>query len=144
MTSWSLDLDMHVPFTAARARNAGFKQLREIAPDLRYVQFIDGDCELNKIWPQPALSFLESHPDIGAVFGQLRERYPERSIYNWLCDQEWDGPVGEVRACGGIAMFRTAAIEAVGGFRDDLIAGEEPELCVRAACGGLAYLAARR
>ena len=131
-----LDLDMRIPFTAARARNAGFKELREMAPDFRYVQFIDGDCELNRIWPEHAVSFLESHSDVGAIFGQLRERYPERSIYNWLCDHEWDGPVGEVRACGGIAMFRAAAFETVSGFRDDLIAGEEPELCVRLRAAG--------
>ena len=56
---------------------------------------------------------------------------PERSVYNWLCDNEWDGPVGEVLACGGDAMMRAIAVEAVGGYRDDLIAGEEPELCVR-------------
>jgi GT2 family glycosyltransferase len=28
-------------------------------------------------------------------------------------------------------MMRIAALEKAGGFRDDLIAGEEPELCVR-------------
>ena len=33
-------------------------------------------------------------------------------------------------------MMRTAALEAVGGFRDDLIAGEEPELCVRLRAKG--------
>ncbi len=131
-----VDLDMNIPFTAARARNAGFRRLHEIAPGLRYVQFIDGDCELNAAWPDRAVTFLESHPDIGAISGQLRERHPERSIYNWLCDREWDGPDGEVRACGGIAMLRAAAVDAVGGFRDDLIAGEEPELCVRLRANG--------
>ena len=47
------------PFTAARARNAGFKRLRELAPDLNYVQFIDGDCELIETWPETAISFPE-------------------------------------------------------------------------------------
>src|SRR5450755_1692124 len=46
-----IKLDLSLPFTAARARNAGFKRLREIAPELPYVQFIDGDCELNVRWP---------------------------------------------------------------------------------------------
>ena len=41
-----IDLDMSVPFTAARARNAGFRRLREMVTDLAYVQFVDGDCEL--------------------------------------------------------------------------------------------------
>jgi hypothetical protein len=33
-------------------------------------------------------------------------------------------------------MMRVNAIEAVGRFRDDLIAGEEPELCVRLRAAG--------
>ena len=124
-------LDMNLPFTAARARNSGFRRLREIAPDLPYIQFVDADCELIAGWPERAVSFLESHSDVGAICGRRRERYPERSIYNQLCDWEWNGPVGEVRACGGDVMIRSSALESVGGYRDDLIAGEEPELCVR-------------
>jgi glycosyltransferase involved in cell wall biosynthesis len=131
-----IDLDLTLPFTAARARNAGFLRLRRIAPDLSYVQFVDGDCELQQGWPKSALSFLEAHRDVGAVCGRRRERYPERSVYNWLCDREWDGPVGEVRACGGDLMMRIDALEAVGGYRADLIAGEEPELCVRLRATG--------
>jgi hypothetical protein len=95
------------------------------------VQFVDGDCELRLDWPKHAVSFLESHADVGAVVGRLREQHPDKSIYNWLCDREWEGPTGEVRSCGGIAMTRVEALEAVGGYREDLIAGEEPELCVR-------------
>jgi len=126
-----VDLDMRVPFTAARARNIGFRHLRKLLLDLPYVQFIDADCELDKAWLQHAMGFLDFHPEVAGVAGQLRERHPERSIYNWLCDQEWNGPVGEAKACGGIAMFRVDALEAVGAFRENLIAGEEPELCVR-------------
>src|SRR5262245_24499887 len=131
-----IDLDMTISFTAARARNAGFRRLREIAPDLAFVQFVDGDCELIDGWPQHAVSLMQSHRDVGAVCGRLRERYPERSIYNWLCDREWEGPVGEVRACGGIVMIRANALEAVGGYREDVIAGEDDELCVRLRAGG--------
>jgi len=131
-----VELDMVIPFTAARARNAGLRRLRQIAPDRPYVQFVDGDCELVSGWTETATAFLDAHPEVAAVCGRLRERHPERSIYNWLCDREWDGPAGEVHACGGIAMMRTAALEAVGGFRDDVIAGEEPELCVRLRAAG--------
>ena len=35
------------------------------------------------------------------------------------------------RACGGDAVARVEAIRQVGGFRADLICGEEPEMCVR-------------
>lgn len=126
-----VDLDVTIPFTAARARNAGFRHLTELAPALRQVLFVDGDCEVASGWPAAALAFLAAHVDVAAVCGRCRERFPERSIYNRLCDIEWDAPTGEVRSCGGNAMMRCEALQAVGGFRDDLIAGEEPELCVR-------------
>ena len=60
-----IELDMRVPFTAARARNAGFRRLREISPDLEYVQFLDGDCELIDGWLEDAISFLNAHADVG-------------------------------------------------------------------------------
>lgn len=126
-----IDLDMSLPFTAARARNAGFSRLRELVPDLSYVQFVDGDCEIVDGWFEKAVCFQDSHPEVAAVFGRRRERYPERSIYNWLCDQEWNGPLGEVLSCGGDVMIRAVAFKSVGGFRNDLIAGEESELCIR-------------
>jgi GT2 family glycosyltransferase len=124
-------LDMTRPFTAARARNVGFERLCEgdNAPPL--VQFIDGDCELLPRWIEAAAAFLAVSPDVAAVCGRLRERHPDASIYNRLADYEWDTPVGPALACGGIAMMRSAAFQAAGGFNEDLIAGEEPELCLR-------------
>ena len=127
----TVDLDMSIPFTAARARNAGFHRLRHLIPHLRYVHFVDGDCELVSGWAEKAVSFLASHPEVAAVCGRLRERFPERSVYNWLCDKEWAGPVGEIPFCGGNAMMSVEAFEAAGGYRDDMVGGEEPELCVR-------------
>jgi GT2 family glycosyltransferase len=126
-----VELDPGTPFTAARARNEGFKRLRGMRATLAYVQFVDGDCELCAGWLAKAARFLSDHDDVAAVSGRLREKYPENSVYNTLCDIEWDTPLGEAKACGGIAMFRVDAFERVQGFRIDLIAGEEPELCVR-------------
>ena len=126
-----IELDRVIALTAARARNRGFKRLRELVPHIKYVQFIDGDCELDREWPSHALRFLEDHHEYCAVFGRRRERYPDRSIYNCLCDNEWNVPVGAARACGGDVMMRVDAFEQVRGYRDDLIAGEEPELCLR-------------
>ncbi len=126
-----VDLDMSQPFTAARARNAGLERLLELERNLQYVHFIDGDCEMLPGWMVEATAFLDEHPDYGVVCGRRRERYPDRTIYNLLCDIEWDGPTGEVKACGGDSLMRVDVLEQVGGFRPDLIAGEEPELCVR-------------
>jgi glycosyltransferase involved in cell wall biosynthesis len=126
-----VELDLSIPFTAARARNAGFARLLTIIPDLPYVQFVDGDCELAAPWPNAAAAFLDAHADAAAVCGRLHERYPDRSVYNWLCDREWDRPTGEVRAFAGNVMIRTEALKGVGGYREDVIAAEEDELCVR-------------
>jgi GT2 family glycosyltransferase len=126
-----IELDRSIPFTAARARNRGFNHLRQLATEIGYVQFIDGDCELDSEWPAHAIHFLTVNPDCCAVFGRRRERYPDRSIYNRLCDNEWNVPIGETRACGGDVMMRVEAFEQVQGYLDHLIAGEEPELCLR-------------
>jgi GT2 family glycosyltransferase len=131
-----VQLGRDVPFTAARARNNGFERLRELAPQINYVQFIDGDCELDREWPDHAIRFLEQHQTYCATVGRLRERFPDRSIYNYLCDNEWDTPIGDALASGGIVMMRVDAFEEVQGFREELIAGEEPELCVRLRISG--------
>lgn len=119
------------PFTAARARNAGFDRLLATWPDCRRVMFIDGDCELVDGWIEAGEAALDADRNIAAICGRLRERHPEASLYNRLCDAEWDTPVGETDACGGIALFAVEAFRDAGGFREDLIAGEEPELCLR-------------
>lgn len=126
-----VDLDMSVPFTAARARNEGFRRVQRLLPDVQFVQFVDGDCEVAASWMGAATEFLLAHPDVAAVCGRRRERFPERSVYNRLCDSEWNTPIGETKSCGGDVLMRTAALTQVGGYRDQMIAGEEPELCVR-------------
>lgn len=126
-----VELDMSLPFTAARARNAGLARLRAVAPGTAFVQFIDGDCELRAGWIETARAALTAEPDLAVVCGRRRERFPEASRWNQMIDTEWDTPVGEAKACGGDALMRMAALEAVAGYREDLIAGEEPEMCFR-------------
>ncbi|NES24118.1 MAG: glycosyltransferase family 2 protein, partial [Symploca sp. SIO3E6] len=124
-------LDLSIPFTAARARNEGFAHLLQSYPEIEFVQFVDGDCEIVEGWLVHAQQELESQPEVAVVCGRRRERFPEETIYNKLCDIEWDTPVGEAKACGGDSMMRTKAFQQVEGFNPTLIAGEEPELCVR-------------
>lgn len=129
-------LDMTQPFTAARARNAGFHRLQQLQPNVRYVQFVDGDCEVVAGWLGSARAFLDEHTEFAVVSGRCRERFPERSVYNLLCDLEWDTPIGEAKACGGNALMRAEIFAAMEGFRSNMIAGEEPELCVRLRTAG--------
>lgn len=126
-----VELDLSTPFTAARARNAGFARLLEANAEIKFVQFVDGDCEVVEGWLDEALAQLDAHPDVAVVCGRRRERFPQATIYNQLCDIEWDTPVGEATACGGDSMMRVAAFQQVEGFNPTMIAGEEPELCVR-------------
>lgn len=126
-----VDLDSAQGFTAARARNAGLAVIRQAADAPDFVQMIDGDCELDQSWIDAALTALHAESSLAVVFGRRRERFPERSLYNRQCDDEWNVPIGDAAACGGDAMFRLSALAAVGDYAADLIAGEEPDLCLR-------------
>jgi glycosyltransferase involved in cell wall biosynthesis len=126
-----VQLDLSRPFTAARARNEGCERLLQLFPDLDYVQFVDGDCEFEDGWLQTAKHFLDCRPSVAVVCGRRRERYPEQSFYNRLCDEEWNTPVGEAEASGGDALVRASVFAAADGYDPDLIAGEEPEFCSR-------------
>ncbi len=126
-------VELTVPpnFTAARARNAGLACLLADNPDLEFVQMIDGDCELQPGWISAALTALVVEPDLALVFGRRRERYPNRSIYNALCDDEWNAPVGESWGCGGDVLFRLKALQQVDCYNPAIIAGEDTELSMR-------------
>lgn len=126
-----VNLDTSIPFTMARGRNAGFEELYRRFPNLSWVQFVDGDCEVRPDWIATARKTLEERPDVAAVCGRRRERFPEASIYNRLVDMEWNAPLGEVSECGGDVLFRVPIFQESGGFNPRMIAGEEPELCVR-------------
>ncbi len=96
-----------------------------------FVQFVDGDCLVAPGWFEQAIETLNAKPEVVVVCGRRREEFPTNSVYNRLCDIEWDTPVGETKACGGDAMMRVSALKQAEGFNPTLIAGEEPELCVR-------------
>lgn len=126
-----VELDLTRPFTAARARNEGFERLGEIDPEVRYVQFVDGDCEVAAGWLETARRILDERPEVAVVCGRRRERSPESSLYNHLADLEWDGPIGEAKACGGDALMRVEAVRQVGGYNPSIIAAEDDEVCLR-------------
>ncbi|MGB1251520.1 MAG: glycosyltransferase [Candidatus Promineifilaceae bacterium] len=126
-----VQLDMTRPFTAGRGRNAGYQHLLSQYPHIKYVQFIDGDCVLDKNWLKTALAHMTANQEVAVVCGRRRERFPDASVYNLLCDMEWDTPIGEAAACGGDSLMRVTALMPSGGFDPAFAAGEEPELCFR-------------
>jgi GT2 family glycosyltransferase len=129
-------LECSPPYSAARARNQGFAGLCERHPGMRYVQFLDGDCTLFAGWLEAAARALEADPQRAVVTGELLERDPDGSAYNRLCAMEWRSTPGEVRALGGVAMMRAAVFRTLGGYRPEVIAGEDSELGVRMALAG--------
>lgn len=126
----AIELDLSIPFSAARARNEGYKRLKD-EYEIDFVQFIDGDCTIDPKWSDTARSWLEENLDYAVAFGRRREKHPEKSVYNMLCDEEWNVPIGDADACGGDTLMRSKAFEECEGFNPSFVAGEEPELCVR-------------
>jgi glycosyltransferase involved in cell wall biosynthesis len=126
-----VELDASRPLSVPRARNEGFERLCQIDPDVRFVQFIDGDCEMVNGWLERGRSTLEGRPDVALVTGRRRERFPEQSTYNRLADLDWDMPLGEITGSHGDIMIRAEAFRQVGGFDAEVFVGEDNELCVR-------------
>jgi len=122
--------------SAARGRNAGYAELKRRFPECDAVQFLDGDCILQPGWIEKAAAFLRDHPDVAVVCGRRFEARPTASIYNALCDAEWNTPIGEATECGGDALVRTTAFDKVDGYRSSLRAGEEPEMTARMRAAG--------
>lgn len=131
-----LVLDERFPPSAARGRNAGARHFAHRMDAPEFVQFVDGDCTLEPDWLETALAYMQATPEAVVCFGRLRERYPDVSIYNALCDLEWRRPLGKVASCGGIFLVRAQAFHGVGGFDESIRAGEEPELCERLRADG--------
>ncbi len=111
--------------SAALARNTGWQ-----AAHGEFILFLDGDTVLDADFISLALP-LFADPKVAVVCGQRRELYPSFSIYNYVCDLDWIYPTGLVDFCGGDALIRQTSLVQVAGYRADLIAGEEPELCQR-------------
>lgn len=133
------ELDPSRPFSAARARNEGFAQVRLLSPEVAFVQFIDGDCTLAGGWLSAAVEAMDARPDVAVVIGHLAERHPEASIYNRLCALEWSSSPGDLQnfgALGGIMMVRAGVFEALNGFKAEVIAGEDSEFGVRCGLAG--------
>lgn len=129
-----VELDMSVPFTAARARNAGFAALTD--PD--FVMFVDGDCTLVPGFVSAAVAHLSRHPELALVTGWRSEIHRNSSIFNQLCDFEWRRPVGRILGCGGDMLVRAEAFRHVGGFGDSIIASEDEEFGTRLRKAGWA------
>ena len=138
----TVELDPSRPVSAARGRNEGLAEALN-RWSIEYVMFLDGDCILQPDFPAAALETFAQQPDCAIVTGHLSERHPEASIYNRLCAIEWRGPAGRIENMndlGGIMAARVSALREVGGFNEQAIAGEEPDLGVRLGLAGYSII----
>jgi glycosyltransferase involved in cell wall biosynthesis len=110
---------------AAIGRNAGWRAATALT-----ILFLDGDTLLHPDFLQHALDAMNDET-VAVVWGHRREMYPEQSLYNRALDLDWIYPAGIAEFCGGDALMRRSILEQVDGFSENLIAGEEPELCQR-------------
>jgi glycosyltransferase involved in cell wall biosynthesis len=126
-----VELDPSQPFSAARARNEGHAYVRENSPGIPFIQFLDGDCELVDGWLDAAVTALLHRTDVAIVCGNVRELFPETTVYNKLADIQWQVAPGEILSSGGRFLMRTQVFQEAGGFRADVIAAEDDEFCIR-------------
>jgi glycosyltransferase involved in cell wall biosynthesis len=110
--------------TAALGRNAGWRSAS--AP---FILFLDGDTILHERFVDSLSEF--SDPSVATVWGHRREINTGASLYNRVLDLDWIYPPGVVEFCGGDALMRRSVLRQVNGFDENLIAGEEPEMCRR-------------
>jgi cellulose synthase/poly-beta-1,6-N-acetylglucosamine synthase-like glycosyltransferase len=132
------------PFTAARGRQEGIEAVRAMFPQAVYMFFIDGDCILDPAWTGEATRYLDEHPRAAGVFGRRRELHAGKNVYSTMVDLEWEMPEGPTICHGGDALDRLSALDEVGGWSTDLIAGEDPDLGFRLRARGWEIHCVRR
>jgi len=109
---------------AAENRNLGATHSRGT-----FIQFLDGDMQLEPTWPRRAVDYLHEHSQVAVVCGKLHEVNP--GFLFQVIQLDWIQREGAVETCGGAALFRRDAFEQAGAFPEDVAYGEEPLLCWR-------------
>jgi glycosyltransferase involved in cell wall biosynthesis len=118
-----------IPTTAALGRLVG-----ERLTQSEFVLFVDGDTEVDAAWVEACLDLLRSRPEVGGVGGRLRERhYRDGRVVSESPDVfgMTSQVPEEVDQLGGNAIYRRAALDAVGSFNPYVVSYEEAELAER-------------
>ena len=110
--------------TPGRGRNTGWKHLATTL-----IQFMDADTVLDPGWFRRAYAALDDTNV--AICGHRREKYPQKNAYHRFTEMEWHYEKGPCRYFGGEVLIRRSVLETTGGFDDNLVAGEDPELSYR-------------
>jgi len=117
-------------FSGGRARNAGYRRLKKISPNLKFVQFAELGAEIDPKWYSTAERFMARRPEVAVLEGLTNfQNQSGKSFFRH--ERRKRGDDGELQATGPNAFFRADAFEAAGGFRGDIIADETADLCIR-------------
>ena len=124
--------DGHTLNTGGRARNAGYRQLKKIAPHVKYVQFVDAEYAIAPDWIGVGEKFMARRPEVSVVEGFLKTHDGSDIQLATLRDEKRIQGDGEIQCANcGTALVRTENFEAIGGFRGDLTTAETEDLCIR-------------
>lgn len=115
--------------TPGLGRNTGWR-----AGSSPFVQFLDSDTEVAPDWFAQGIAAITG--GVAAVQGYRTEKHPQQSRYNWIGDLEWNGPPGEADSFGGDVLIRRQVLEQTGGYDEELVGGEDPELSQRIRLAG--------
>lgn len=123
-----IELRPSAPRSASLGRLVGQR-----ATSSRYVLFVDGDTEIRADWVRAAVAHLEAHPRVAGVAGKLHELYfeGERQVGEHPDLFGVGSEPEEAHQLGGNAIYRRAALEAVGSFNPYVVSYEEAELAER-------------
>lgn len=108
--------------SAAAARNVGLASTH-----CELVHFVDGDMTMARDWLHAARTALERDDSLACAFGPVLE--VGSSLPDRIIGRDWSKrQPGFAQAPGSGGTFRTALLRLVGGYPQDLVAGEETEL----------------
>ena len=79
-----VQLDHKTPLSASRGRNEGTQKLLKINPNIKFIQFVDGDTILDERWLQHAIQQMHERPQVAIIAGELKENNPSLNIFKKL------------------------------------------------------------
>ncbi|MCQ9206661.1 MAG: glycosyltransferase [Omnitrophica bacterium] len=118
-----IELNLHTP-TPGKERNVGWQVARG-----EWIHFFDSDIVIDKNWFLEAVRYVEERT--GAIFGWLKEAYPRKNFFHFVINLDWTNPGNKGNLFGGNVLVRRSVLEEIGGYNEDLIAGEDLELSAR-------------
>lgn len=115
---------------AARARNVG-----ACMASFDWVQFLDADMTLEPGWLDLTLPIREEGRHV-VVHGRITEENRHPSVWNTAMGMDWEASRRRHGLPGGAALWNRQCFIDLGGFRESLRVGEDPELALRARAEG--------